>query len=64
MTRQEAAKILKDYTQKDGSLLNYGDYVGWDPGEASVQLDGYFSPEFLKAVAWWVENTPPTPIEG
>lgn len=56
MTETRAREILGKFIFKDNLYLNYGDpYVDWCPGDSKVELDGGFTPEQLRAIAWWTE---------
>jgi len=60
MNEQKAREVLGDWINKDDSLseLKIGFHVAWFPcvEPETCILNGDFTAEQLKAVAWWMEN--------
>jgi hypothetical protein len=60
MTESQAREILSGYLQPDGSIYSLGAYISWSSGSPLViDNDPYalsLTPEFLRALAWWIEN--------
>ena len=61
MTEAEARKILSEYLLPDGSIYSLGAYIFWEKGQPLV-IDNdpkvlSLTPEFLRALAWWMENS-------
>jgi hypothetical protein len=60
MNEEQARKILEsfaDLNSNTGALaFRTGEYVLRHPGDSNVTLDGTFTLEQLKAIAWWLEN--------
>jgi len=56
MNEKKAEKILKDWACEDGSLHDSVKYLNWYKGNKIILLDGDFTAEELKAIAWWMEN--------
>jgi len=60
MNEQKAREILGSAIngpqQKKEGLSNLGWYLHWEPGKSSATLDGDYTAEELKAIAWWMEN--------
>lgn len=40
----------------DDGLWGRREYIVWECDENSAVLDGYFSPDELEAIAWWMKN--------
>ncbi len=57
MDEEQARKILSTWVQPDGGLYCLGKYISWTPGEQSICLDDYFTPDELEAMVWWMRNT-------
>jgi hypothetical protein len=52
LNKARAYQILKAYRKKDGSALDFY----WLPDSGTVSLNGRFTADQLKAIAWWVKN--------
>ena len=67
MTEERAREILLEMDQdsiyEDGSLISYliyDNYFNWFPGKSCIAIEGEYTSEQLKAIAWWMENKPYT----
>jgi hypothetical protein len=59
VNEQKARRIIENLVDNigdDGSLRDLGTLIGWWPGKKTVTLEGEFTPDELKAIAWWIEN--------
>lgn len=57
MDLPQANEILKNFVVEDrGLYYQESCYVDWDPSEATITLDGQYSPDELEAMAWWMRE--------
>ncbi len=57
MNEKLAKEILCNNIGKNGEI--YGIYFSWRVGDKEACLDGDFTAEELKAIAWWMKNKTP-----
>ena len=57
MNREKAIEILDFPRVERNILIKRGiQSFNWYPTDRKAQLSGYFTPEQLKALAWWMEE--------
>ncbi len=56
MTYDEAKELLKESICDDGLLCYSSHYFEWDDESSVANLDGYFTAEFLIAIATYMKG--------
>jgi hypothetical protein len=58
MNEQKVREILKDAISIEDNRLIPGNCYSqsWYPGDKTINIDGEYTADELKAMAWWMEN--------
>ena len=59
MNEERAREILKRHIRPNGGLGSCERYLSWEPGDMTITLDDFFTPEELEAIVWWMRNIKP-----